>query len=146
MNISVSVLLVAGSLAPLQVLQAADGDKEKEKEKLQGTWAAISLVDSGRKEKEANVKRLKLKIKGDKYTYVIGTASFSAVYKIDTTKTPRQMDVTFEEGPQKGKTMRAIYSLKGDELKICGGFTRPADFVSKPKSKVVLFVFKRERP
>jgi uncharacterized protein (TIGR03067 family) len=118
----------------------------KEKESLQGTWVATSLVDSGREEPGDKVKELTLTIKGDEYTYGLGGRSFSAVYKIDPTKKPKEMDVTFKEGPQKGTTMLAVYSLTGNELKICGGDTRPTGLVSEPKSGMVLFIFKRQKP
>jgi uncharacterized protein (TIGR03067 family) len=131
------------------VLRASDSDraaKEKDKVKLQGSWTTISIIDEGREEPKEAVKGLKLTIKGDKYIYVMGGRSFAAAYKIDPAKTPKEMDVTFEEGPQKGKTMLSIYSLDGDDLKICGGDKRPTEFTSQPNSQVVLFVFKRDKP
>jgi uncharacterized protein (TIGR03067 family) len=137
-----AVLLVLTSLV---ALRAAD-DPAREKERLQGNWAASTIIDSGRAESGDAVKGLKLTIKDDKYVYKLGGRSFTAVFKIQPAKKPKEMDITFEEGPQKGKTLRAIYSLEGDELKICGGDKRPSELESKPKSEVILFVFKREKP
>jgi uncharacterized protein (TIGR03067 family) len=95
--------------------------RAKEKEGIQGTWTAIALIDNGREESKDDVKRLKLTIQGDKYVYAYAGVerTFAAAYKIDPTKNPKEMDVTFEEGPEKGNTMLAIYSLEGDELRIC---------------------------
>jgi len=126
-------------------LQGFAADDSKDKEKLQGTWKAVSVTDNGRTESGDAVKTLKLQIKKDAYTYVIGDKNFSARFTIDPSKKPKQMDVTFEEGPQKGKTMRAIYSLDGDKLKICGGDERPTEFSAKAKSKAVLFEFERDQ-
>jgi uncharacterized protein (TIGR03067 family) len=141
-----AVLLATSALS---ACRAADADADvlaREKERLQGTWAATAVIDNGREEAAEQVRELKLTIKGDKYIYTLGQRSFAAVYKIDPTKKPKEMDVTFEEGPIKGTTMRAIYALEGDELKICGGDKRPAELASRPKSQVILFVFKRGKP
>ena len=120
--------------------------RAREKETLQGMWAPISLVEDGNEQPSEDLKRLRLTIKGNTYVYSLDERSFRAVYTNDPAKTPKQMDITFEDGPQKGKTMLAIYSLHGDELKICGGFTRPTEFSSKPNSEMILFVYKREKP
>jgi uncharacterized protein (TIGR03067 family) len=142
-----SYLAFLWSAASLVPLCAADMDSvAKEKEKLQGTWAAVSVVDNGRSESTELLKTLKLTIKGDKYIFRDGDWKLSAAYKIDPTKKPKQMSITFEEGPKKGKTMLAIYSVEGDKLKICGGDRRPTEFASKRKSEVILFEFKREKP
>ena len=75
----------------------------------------------------------------------MGERRFSAAYTIDPNKNPKELDVTFEEGPQKGKTMFAIYSLDGGELNICGGSKRPTEFSSKPKSDTVLLTFRTRK-
>ena len=53
------------------------------------------------------------------------------------------------EGPGKGKTMLGIYELTGDTYKVCfalPGGERPKEFASKPGSKTMLIVMKREKP
>jgi hypothetical protein len=46
------------------------------------------------------------------------------------------------------KKLSGIYSLEGDELKICAGRgdDRPTDFATEPGAKVLLLVLKREKP
>ena len=39
--------------------------------------------------------------------------------KLDPAKKPREMDITYDDGPNKGKTHHAIYALEGDTLTIC---------------------------
>jgi uncharacterized protein (TIGR03067 family) len=62
---------------------------------------------------------------------------------------PKTIDVTFTEGPEKGKSSYGIYELEGDTYRVCIGLTgkpRPTDFASTPGSGHVLEVLKREKP
>lgn len=136
---------VAIGLFPLSVLGADNPSQDKEN--LQGVWQATSVIDDDRAEPADRVSTLTLTIKGDEYIYGVGDHSFAATFTLDASKQPARMDVTFFQGPQSGKLMSAIYSLKGDELKICvGKGQRPTDFVPKVESQAILFVFQRDKP
>ncbi len=139
----VGVILLIGVVCAPALAWA--GDNQADKAKLQGAWVTVSLVDKGTAEKEGKVKMLKLIFKGDKYIYQLGATTFTATFKLDATAKPRSIDVTFEEGPIKGKTMKAIYALDGDELKICGGDKRPTEFTATKEAGTILFTFKREK-
>ena len=119
------------------------GDNDADKAKLQGTWVSVAHVDKERAEPADVVGRLKLIIKDDTYTYSFeGKGKFSATFKLDSAKKPKWIDVDFKEGPAKGKSMPALFSLDGDELKICGGDKRPTEL--KASKDAVFFTFKRE--
>lgn len=122
------------------------GDDKTDKVKLQGTWSATAVMDKGKAEPAERVQKLKLIITDDKYIYQVDKISFSATFKLDMTRTPKAIDVTFEEGPKRGQTMKAIYSLEGDILKICGGTERPKEFKSSKDVPTVLLSFKRDKP
>lgn len=122
------------------------GDNDADKGKLQGTWTCVALIDKGKAEPVERVARLKLIIKNDKYSYQIDDKlTFTATFKLDAAAKPRAIDVKFDDGPLKGKTMFSIYAFEGDELKICGGDKRPSEFTSTAESGTVLFTFKREK-
>jgi uncharacterized protein (TIGR03067 family) len=58
------------------------------------------------------------------------------------------MDITGTEGPNKGKTMLAIYELEGDSMKVCydmSGKERPTEFKTKPGTAQFLAKYKREK-
>ena len=116
----------------------------KKTKELEGTWVAVAVIDHGVPENDPT--KLKLIIEGDDFTYDVSGNAFSAKYSIDPNKDPKEMDVFIKEGPAKGKTMLAIYSLEGDKLKICGGDDRPVDFVSTTQSKTILFEYRRKKP
>jgi len=68
---------------------------------------------------------------------------------VDVAKKPKQLDITFTDGPDKGKTTLAIYELEDDTYKVCidvGEKGRPTEFASKKGSGHVLQVLKREKP
>lgn len=116
----------------------------KETKELEGTWVAVAVIDHGVPER--NPTKLKLIIEGDDFTYDVSGNAFSAKYSIDPNKDPKEMDVFIKEGPAKGKTMLAIYTVEGDKLKICGGDDRPVGFVSSTQSKTILFEYRRNKP
>lgn len=129
-------------------LVAADDPIPKGLEKIQGTWVLDSLVVEGKEIPQVNLKNTKLTIKGDKYTFVNGDVTNKGVYKVDATKKPMTLDIVVDEGPDKGKTLPAIYEADGDSLKIClsiKGKLRPEAFGSKADSGVVLESWKKAK-
>jgi len=46
-------------------------------------------------------------------------------YRIDDGRTPRAMDIIGQTGPNAGRTMLAVYELRGDELTLCYDLERP---------------------
>jgi uncharacterized protein (TIGR03067 family) len=62
---------------------------------------------------------------------------------------PSAMDITSTDGPNKGKTLLAIYKLEGDKLIVCydlAGKKRPSDFKTEPKSLLFLATYQKVKP
>jgi uncharacterized protein (TIGR03067 family) len=79
--------------------------------------------------------------RGDK---VIGAGTF----KLDPTKRPKTIDITFTEGKHKGKTVPGIYEIESDAFRVCiarDGDERPAEFSARLGSGRTLVVYKREK-
>ena len=72
-----------------------------------------------------------------------------ATLKMDPTQKPTAVDFKFSEGMLTGETMRAIYELKGDDLKFCfpsESRQRPKNFDSREGTGGQwLLVLKREK-
>jgi uncharacterized protein (TIGR03067 family) len=141
------------------LLLAADGsDKDPAKgdlEKLSGTWLTVSLVNDGKTivDEKAPPKEgptTKLVYDGNKWTIKVGDKSVaSGIFKIDATKSPKEIDVLDESGKANDKTKLGIYELNGDTYKFClaaAGKPRPTEFASKEGSGHSLGVSKREKP
>ena len=124
------------------------GDDQADSKALQGTWLPASAELAGKPFPEQFRKSLKLNIKDDRYT-VMAEQKDEGTLKLDAGKTPRTMEIQGTEGPNKGKTIPAIYKIDGDSLTICynlSGKDYPTEFKSKPGTKLFLVEYKREKP
>jgi len=123
------------------VLVAAD-DKD-----ILGTWKAVAGEKSGKKAPEATFKNLVFEFKADKLIIKEGEQAHEAGYKLDPDKKPKAIDLILKDGG-KSETVKGIYVLDGDELKICAGHPgadRPTEFATKEGSKTDMLTFKREK-
>lgn len=119
------------------ILRAADEVRpaaKSDKELLQGTWRVVGLVRNGDAVPDDDVKEaaISMRFAGEIATLAKGDRSKNASFTVDETKTPRQMVITPNEGPEKGKARAHIYELSGDKLKMAfrigDDTSAPADF------------------
>jgi uncharacterized protein (TIGR03067 family) len=125
-----------------------DGDA-KDRDTLQGTWLPETAELGGKMFPDEVRKTIKLVIKDDKYTVTVGEKVDQGTVKLNATAKPKELDITGTEGPNKGKTILAIYERDGDTLRVCydlGGKNRPAEFKTKEGTQLFLVTYKREKP
>lgn len=129
------------------ILADDKADLEKETKKFQGTWNIDSSVTGGQEIPRDQLKDFLVIYEGDKHTLKYGDKVFQVgTQKIDPSKSPKTIDVTMTEGPQKGTVMLGIYEIDGDTLKVCfdpQGKKRPTEFKSETGSQNFLNVHKR---
>jgi uncharacterized protein (TIGR03067 family) len=122
-------------------------DVEKELKKFQGVWTIESSEYGGEKLPADQLKEFVVIYEGDKHTVKAGDKVIQVgTQKIDPSKSPKTIDVTMTEGPNKGAVMLGIYEFDGDTLKACfdmEGKKRPTEFKSPPGSQTFLNVHKR---
>ncbi len=115
-----------------------------DRKNLQGTWTITSLEMDGKKAPFAGGK---IVIKGTKFTTIAMGAEYAGTAVYDESKSPKQFDLTFTEGPHKGEKSLGIYELDGDEWKICLGMAgfkqRPKEFATSPGSHSAVETLKR---
>ena len=127
----------------------ADGkaDVEKELKKFQGTWTFESVEVGGKEALAADFKGMTVTFEGGKFTVKTGDEVIQVgTEKLDPSKSPKAIDVTMTEGPNKGAVMLGIYKIDGDTLRACfdpEGKKRPTAFQSAPGSKNFVNVHKR---
>ena len=123
-----------------------DGDRA-----LEGAWRVVSVEREGRIENDDIwiIQKSKISFKRDNAVYE------DASYTVDDAKRPKAIDLKFAAGPAQGKTIRGIYEVDRDELKMCSVAPdradaekriRPSEFSAKVGSGTWLFVLKRVKP
>ena len=123
-------------------------DAAREKTKLEGKWMLVSAEVAGEKLPEAVVKSISLTLKGDEYTVKVGEAVDKGTVRLDAAAKPKTMDITGTDGPNKGKTLLAIYELDGDTLRVCydlAGKKRPTAFETSKERPFFLAVYQRAK-
>jgi uncharacterized protein (TIGR03067 family) len=137
---SVIVVMHANS-----VVQGQDAAKE-----LQGVWTCAHATIDGNPLAEDTAKQLKLTLTADRYKSQRGDqVLFDSSYKVDASKSPKQIEMIGTEGDLKGKAALGIYKLDGDTLTMCyclPGKERPTAFESSSGSGAFLVVWKRAEP
>lgn len=141
--------VLAGTAVVLMLAPFARADDVPDAKAMQGTWIPATAEIRGQMFPEEVRKSIKLVIDADKYTVTVGDQADKGTTKIDPTKSPKTLDIAGTEGPNKGKTILAIYELKGDTLRICydlGGKDRPTEFKTEADKPLFLVTYQREKP
>jgi uncharacterized protein (TIGR03067 family) len=94
----------------------ADEKRTTDKDKLQGSWAIVSVEQQGTEvpEEEVKEKNAEMVFSGDNVTVPTKGGSKEAEFKLNPCKKPKEIDLAVE-----GKTLMGIYLLEGDTLKLC---------------------------
>ncbi len=135
-------------------LMFADGLSRDDLDKLRGTWLTVSLVNDGKtlvdeKTPPREGPATKLVYDGNKWMIQVGDKTVvTGIFKIDSSKNPKEIDIMDESGAKNDKTKLGIFELDGDTYKYClapAGKPRPTEFTSKAGSGHTLGVSKREK-
>jgi uncharacterized protein (TIGR03067 family) len=144
------VSLYAGVRSP-----AADGSVNeeavaKELQAFKGTWRLSFKEEDGKKFGEEEIKDvITTNDESGKVSVRRGGKLFNeGTVKLDPTKTPKTIDVTFIGCERKGQMVLGIYEIESDAFRVCvarPGAERPAEFSAKAGSGCTLIVYTREK-
>lgn len=139
---------VLAGLVLLSLAASQNSLSEDAKNDLEGTWDLVSLERDGKEVKPQN--DTKMVTTGSKFVIKAGgkiVAAGTATY--DASKKPKAVDVTYTEGPDKGKTLKGIYEVVGDTARFCRAGTpeqeRPTEFKTKAGTGGLASVYKRAK-
>jgi uncharacterized protein (TIGR03067 family) len=121
-----------------QMITAIQGESPT----MDGIWMALDAELSGKKFPKEVVATIRLILKNGTYSLQNDRGEF----KTDQSTTPFSMDIVGLEGPNKGKTIPAIYKLTEDTLTICYGLqgaSRPTKFQTAEGTQFFLVHYKR---
>jgi len=136
--LAAGLLLAAGS--------PREAAEDREHDRLQGTWLLVSYDRDGKPVPARKITGTRLVIQGYQWTLEWDDISLEGVYKLDPTRKPRTIDMTFANGLDEGKILQGIYTLERDRLTLCLphlGADRPRKFLRKPGFDVQ--VWKRQK-
>jgi uncharacterized protein (TIGR03067 family) len=122
---------------------------------LHGTWSTVSLINDGKalvdeKNPPTGGPATTLAYDGNKWAVLVGDKSVAnGVFAVDSTKSPKEIDVMDESGTKNERTKLGIYEVSGETYKYClapAGKPRPKEFVSTAGTGDSLGVMKRNKP
>ena len=120
--------------------EKAGGDSKA----LNGVWVPVSAVMGGKSYTTEECKSIHAVFHNGKYSVKVGDQTDKGTYTVDGSKDPKQLTVVGTEGPNKGKTIPAIFELDKNTLKVCydmSGKAPPEKFESKTDSKIFLVTY-----
>lgn len=115
---------------------------------LQGTWLVKSATMAGEPVAQEIVQQLRLEIRGLSYTVTTAAGPDEGKLELDAKASPKRMKIIGVRGPNKDRTILAVYELTGDELKISylmRGEKYPTDFTSTAENKHFVVVYERKK-
>ncbi|MBI1323193.1 TIGR03067 domain-containing protein [bacterium] len=137
-----ATMIVLAMLATNFSYQPAGAGENPEAIAIQGTWEIVSAEIGGQLFPVEAFNKVQLVLKDGKYQFGID----QGVYKLLDAEGKKGIDVIGEQGPNQGKTIPAIYEIKGDTLKICydlAGKTRPGKLETEKETRQFLATYKR---
>ena len=100
-------------------------------DRIQGTWAVAELEMEGQTISGGMLSSARVEVTGSRFSSLGMGAVYEGTVTLDDSATPRQLNMKFDAGPEKGNTNLGIYELHGDTWKIClatKGDLRPPSF------------------
>jgi uncharacterized protein (TIGR03067 family) len=93
----------------------------EDRERLQGTWALVTMVVDGRELGDGEGKETyQLTFEEDRYAISTGGRTRTrGAYRLDAARSPKALDTIPSEGEEAGRTRLGIYKLEGDTLTVC---------------------------
>lgn len=88
-------------------------------ELLQGSWDVSELEMEGQTISGGMLANARVVITGNRFSSIGMGAVYEGTVTLNASASPRQLDMKFEAGPEKGNTNYGIYELDGDAWKIC---------------------------
>ena len=117
---------------------------DKDLKELEGTYTVVSLENGNKVAGKELTEKMKVRFKGDSLTIVIKSDEKISTIKADASQKPHTIDISPNEGKEKGKTFLGIYKLEKGTLTIAYAMSgeRPKEFSTE--NDVTVWKLKQE--
>ncbi len=116
---------------------------------LQGSWSIKSLTMEGQDLPATMFANASIGIQANRFISLGMGTPYEGTFELNPSTNPRQLNMNFDVGSEKGNVNLCIYELAGDIWKLCiatRGSLRPAAFLSTPGTGIALQVLQRTTP
>ncbi len=132
-------------------MNASRADEEKstaDLKKFQGQWVLHALEINGKEAAPDQISNTVLSVEGDTYEVTVREKKLPCKIRLDASKDPKAIDMTFREQGNVDKTYKGIYRFKDDTFQVCRNIDaskpRPDQFGSWPDTGVFLVTWKKK--
>jgi uncharacterized protein (TIGR03067 family) len=145
LSLLLAVLLFAAMSVQAQEQTASDAKD------LQGVWQIIDLEANAEKKPAEEFQGTRVFVKGNELWAVKPTGADPKLkFTVDPQKNPKTIDLTVQEGNDKGKVVLGIYSVKDGQLRLCinifgDASYRPTEFKTRDRDGVAFATLEREK-
>ena len=136
----------------LATLPAAAGERSLDDTKaLEGIWRVIELEANGERKPADEIQGTQLVIKDNELWAVKPTGPEPKLkFTLDVQQIPKAIDLTVQEGNDKGKVVLGVYSLQDGQLRLCINLFgeashRPTQFKTQEGDGVAFATLEREK-
>ncbi len=135
----------------LRIKKLSTGDRSgaDDLKKLQGVWQVAALEANGSAVPSEDLPSILVTIKDHSFSAAIEDRTDRGSFAVDPSKSPGQMDIRPETGPDAGESLPGIYEMTPDGFRICyarPGGQRPASFSTGEEAGRLLIAYKRQKP
>jgi uncharacterized protein (TIGR03067 family) len=116
---------------------------------LQGSWSIKSLTLEGQEMPAAMFANASTVVQGNRFTSLGMGTQYEGTLELDASTNPRQLNMNFDAGPEKGNVNLGIYEISGDIWKLSiatRGSVRPSTFISASGTGIALEILQRVKP
>ncbi len=138
-------------LLSIRANASQDNAAEKDLKLLQGNWTMAALEVNGAEVPPNKLEGTVLTVKDNQYIIKVkDKLTTTALLELDPVKTPKELNMTPQDGPNKDKLHKGIYKIEGDTFKMARGLNpdqeRPSQFATWPGTNYFVVTWKRMTP
>jgi len=132
----------------LKDLSGNEAASAKDLKKMQGTWQVAGVEVGGEAASPETVTNITVEIKERQFEVFNLGVKTAGMIALDSSKSPAQIEIHPEVGPDAGQVWPGIYTIENDSMKVCysrNGKQRPTALKTGEDMNMVLITYNRKK-